>query len=79
MNEIEKINREFAMIGRDLTMARESLLLRIIRNKRQPLASRFAALLHFRGLLPNYAPYSSEESMGAELRLFLAQFDSGAL
>lgn len=50
MHDHFMIKREFDMLSRDLRLAHESFLLRIIRNKRQPSSARFAALLHYEGL-----------------------------
>lgn len=78
MNELEKINRELMMIGRDLAQAREFYLLRIIRNKRQPIAARYAAMMLYK---QNYriANNLSNESLTREIMLFLNDLDRPAL
>lgn len=77
MSELEKIAREYEMLARDLKAARECELLRIIRNKRKPIAERYAAMIHYSDwLFPNSLDESILES---DISLFLAEIDSKPL
>lgn len=74
MSEQEKINREYAMIARDLKLARESFLLRIIRNKRQPISARYAAMILYSDWpLPEQS--LDESILSEDIRLFLCDID----
>jgi hypothetical protein len=77
MNDAEKIVREWTMQSRAISDMRISYLLRIMRNKREPLSARYAALIHCKGL---YSPSSifipSEECMLAEIKQMIHFIDS---
>jgi hypothetical protein len=77
MSEAEKIAREWAMQSRAIADMRISYLLRIMRNKREPLSARYAALIHCKGLFsPSSISIPSEECMLAEIKQMLHFIDS---
>lgn len=79
MSDYEKIMREYQMLLKDLQLARESALLRIIRNKRHPPSARYAAIIIYENRSPDspgaISDNSSDESMIAEINEFLHEID----
>lgn len=82
MSELEKIQREYQMILKDIQLARESALLRIIRNKRQPISARYGAMLIYENQEPDsfgaIPDDSSDEKLAREIALFLHEIDRPA-
>lgn len=79
MSDYEKIVREYQMALKDLQLARESALLRIIRNKRHPISARYAAMLIYENQSPDslgaISDDSSDESLMREINEFLHEID----
>lgn len=75
MSELEKINRELMMIGNDIRLMKESALLRIIRNKRQPIAARYAAVCLYSPDVYDTKIDLSDESLISEINQFLHEID----